>query len=498
MNKHKAFSKILLLVLAGLSLGAGRGLAAELELYMDSETKQLFAEPGPNRIALGTFRSVSDSEENVAQATNQPATADLPVLRLEQLEQRMVGNETALAQVRQQQVNQIEREHWTDSFGIRGYLQTRYTTMLGGDEGINLWPDRSVGDDTSLKDADKNLLIRRARLVFHGDVGERLSFYIQPDLASTVGGTGHGVQMRDAYGDLYLSKDRVHRLRVGQSKVPFGFENTQSSSNRLALDRNDALNSAVRDERDLGVFYYYTPGHVQARFREIAALGLKHSGNYGMFGFGVYNGQGANRGDRNDNQHTVVRLTYPWRFDDGQFFEAGIQAYSGRYVPSTAAYRGADDISRIAVIPEQYRNGYDDERIAISALWYPQPFGLQAEWNWGRSPQLDLATNTIGQGSVNGGYIQAMFKLDGTYGTFLLFLKWQYFDGANKGEANAPVNNVNDFELGLEWLIAPEVELTAVWHHMHRNNLVTGNREGRPDYLRFDADALRLQLQYNY
>jgi phosphate-selective porin len=32
------------------------------------------------------------------------------------------------------------------------------------------------------------------------------------------------------------------RLRVGQSKVPFGFENLQSSQNRLTLDRNDALN----------------------------------------------------------------------------------------------------------------------------------------------------------------------------------------------------------------------------------------------------------------
>ena len=283
MNKHNALSKISMLMLAGLSLVAGRGQAAELELYMDSDTKQLFAEPGPNRIALGKFRSV----EAAAEASDPPANDDLPVLRLEQLEQRMAGNESALAQVREQQVSQAEDEHWTDSFGIRGYLQTRYTAMLGGDEGINLWPDRSVGDDSSLKNADKNFLVRRARLVFHGDVGERLSFYIQPDLASTVGGTGHGMQMRDAYGDLHLSKDRVHRLRVGQSKVPFGFENMQSSSNRLALDRNDALNSAVRDERDLGVFYYFTPRHVQARVREIAALWLTHTGSYGMFGVGV-------------------------------------------------------------------------------------------------------------------------------------------------------------------------------------------------------------------
>jgi hypothetical protein len=49
--------------------------------------------------------------------------------------------------------------------------------------------------------------------------------------------------------------------------VPYGFENLQSSQNRLALDRSDALNSAVKDERDLGAFYYYTPLATQAMFQ---------------------------------------------------------------------------------------------------------------------------------------------------------------------------------------------------------------------------------------
>jgi hypothetical protein len=178
---------------------------------------------------------------------------------------------------------------------IRGYLQVRNTTMLGGDEGINLWSDRSVGDDRSNGDQDKNFLIRRARVILFGDIGERLYYYIQPDFASTPAGagqvSGNFAQLRDAYGDLKLTKDNVHRIRVGQSKVPYGFENLQSSQNRLALDRADALNSAVKDERDLGAFYYYTPLETQALFKEISKLGLKHSGDYGQFGFGFHNGQ---------------------------------------------------------------------------------------------------------------------------------------------------------------------------------------------------------------
>jgi len=423
-----------------------------------------------------------------------------------------------------------ESKSWTSRVNMRGYVQVRNTSMLGGDEGVNLWSDRSVGDDHSLGDADKNFLIRRARIIIFGDYGDHLSYYIQPDFASSVGGTtnsnasgaGNFAQLRDAYGDVYIDKERVHRVRVGQSKVPYGFENLQSSSNRLALDRNDALNSAVRDERDLGAFYYYTPTNIQALFEEINKSGLKHSGNYGMFALGLYNGQGANARDQNDNYHVVSRFTYPWKTSSGQIYEAGIQAYKGDYISTTGAYsrRNANGTLSSATAPTlgtgnplSNRNGIEDERVGVSFIMYPQPFGIQAEWNWGNTPGLDITKNVIEKKNLNGGYVQAMYKIDNfqflsTNGTLIPFIKWQYFDGYNKAETNSPENHVNDWELGLEWQIAPEVELTAVYHRMNRTNIVTGNRptnnasgsnlEAREDYENFKADALRVQLQYNF
>lgn len=478
-----------------LAIGMGAtlpALAEDLDLFMDSTTRQIFAEPGPNRVPIGTFRPVAKDEPASVEANAADSTA--PSTRLEQrvgeAEQKVAGLEQRNADV--------SRSPFTSRFQVRGYLQVRYTEMLGGDDGINLWSDRSVGDEESLGDADKNFLIRRARLVFQGDVGKRLSFYLQPDFASSAGTTGNVVQLRDAYGDVYLTTDRVHRIRVGQSKVPYGWENLQSSSSRVPLDRQDALNSAVRDERDLGLFYYFTPAEVQARFDEINKRGLKHSGNYGMFGLGLYNGQGANRGDRNDNLHAVARVTYPWKLASGQFFEAGVQAYSGKYVPTTAAYRAVDDQSRTPTVASEYLFGYDDERVGLSAIWYPQPFGLQAEWNWGRTPALDLSSNRIVERNLEGGYVQAMFELKNSLGTFLPFVRWQYYDGANKAENNAPRNDVNDIEIGLEWQIATELELTAAYHRMRRTNLVTGNRAGRIDYESFEADALRLQMQLSF
>lgn len=417
-----------------------------------------------------------------------------------------------------------EKKQWYNNIKMRGYVQNRATAMIGNDgdnraNPVDLWPDRSVGSDSSIN-ADKNFLIRRARVIIYGDIGDHLGFYIQPDFASAVGGTtagsnsGNFAQLRDAYGDIFIDKTKVHRVRVGLSKIPFGFENLQSSSQRLALDRADAINSAARDERDTGAFYYYTPENIQAMFEEISKEGLKHSGNYGMLGAGFYNGQGANRADVNDNWHFIARATYPWKTQSGQIYEAGIQGYTGDYVPTTGAYNrnlvgvtsasapifdGAGTAAN-NLLRGGNKDGFKDERIGVSFMMYPQPFGLQAEWNWGKTPGLDLASNTIKQQNLQGGYVQAMYMLKdwNNWGTFTPFVKWQYFDGYNKAETNAPKNNVNDWEYGMEWQIAPEVELTAEYHHMKRNNLVTGNRAATKDYQSFDADALRVQLQYNF
>ncbi|MBU3644119.1 MAG: hypothetical protein FGM31_02070, partial [Candidatus Methylopumilus sp.] len=157
-------------------------------------------------------------------------------------------------------------------------------------------------------------------------------------------------------------------------------------------------------------------------------------------------------------------------------------------------------------IASEDRRGIDDHRVGISFMMYPQPFGLQGEWNWGRTPGLDVETNTIKATYLNGGYIQSMYKIDNfkfldTNGTLIPFVRWQYYNGANKAESNAAKNTVNDWELGTEWQIAPEVEFTAVYHYMNRTNLVKGASDTtnvKEDYANFKASALRMQLQYNF
>jgi hypothetical protein len=54
----------------------GSASAATLDLYVDSATQQIYAEPGPNRVKLGTFVQVD--EKTAPQAAAQPAPAAAP------------------------------------------------------------------------------------------------------------------------------------------------------------------------------------------------------------------------------------------------------------------------------------------------------------------------------------------------------------------------------------------------------------------------------------
>ena len=144
----------------------------------------------------------------------------------------------------------VNSKKWYESVQMRGYMQVRYNGLLQTNEDLECEQcDKSWG-------GDDDFFIRRMRLIFYGQVSPRVYFYIQPDFASAPSSSAmHFGQLRDAYFDVGLDEKNEFRFRIGQSKVPYGFENMQSSQNRLPLDRADAMNSAVTNERDLGVFF---------------------------------------------------------------------------------------------------------------------------------------------------------------------------------------------------------------------------------------------------
>ena len=194
---------------------------------------------------------------------------------------------TVIAQDNSKVINSEIKKEWYDKFSIRGYLQVRYNRLLETNENLGCEQcDKSWGKDGGF-------FFRRIRIIFFGQISEKVYFYIQPDFASSVGDRLHYAQIRDAYFDIGLDKYNEFRFRVGQSKIPYSFENMQSSSNRLALDRNDPLNSAFANERDLGAFFYWAPKEKREMLAKLVKTGLKGSGDYGIIGFGLFNGQTA-------------------------------------------------------------------------------------------------------------------------------------------------------------------------------------------------------------
>ncbi|MEW6056592.1 MAG: porin [Bdellovibrionota bacterium] len=362
---------------------------------------------------------------------------------------------------------------WYERLSFRGYAQLRYNRIGNSDRSLQSDQDRSIGDNSSF-------FLRRARLILSGDVHDHLFIYLQPDFAASVSGGGvsdanHFAQLRDLYADIAIDPEKEFRFRAGQSKVPYGFENLQSSQNRVPLDRADALNSGVPNERDIGVFFYWAPAEARARFKHLVDSGLKGSGDYGVLGAGVYNGQTVNRSELNNNRHFVARATYPWELaEGGQIIETGLQGYSGQFVPTKSGN-------------VQGPRGFEDWRVGASLVVYPQPLGFQAEYNLGRGPQLNAEQTAVGDAPLRGGYAMVMYR----FGSLIPFTRWQYYKGGRKGATNAPAAKIQELEFGIEWQAYKFVELTAMYTFTDRTTTTS-------PFKNVKDDLARLQLQVSF
>jgi hypothetical protein len=411
-------------------------------------------------------------QANIAQANIEDILYEKGLITKEEWVKTKADHEKEEAIIQQRATT----KKWYDKINIRGYTQFRYSFNTD-DKNLVSEYDSSIGNN-------KGFLFRRVRLVFSGDITDWLSIYIQPDFGATAGtGNNNFAQLRDAYADIFLTKEKEWRIRGGQSKVPFGFENLQSSQQRLAFDRVDGFNSAVNGERDIGFFLYYTPAETRKLFRDLISKGLKGSGDYGMFGLGVYNGQTLNVSEANDNKHVVLHATYPFELPYGQIVQVGMDAYRGLVNVSTAPLTtGGPAISR----PDG--GNILDERVGAHFVLYPQPFGLQAEWNWGRGPELNAAQTAVQEGSLQGGYVQAMYK----WNDAIPYIRWQEYNGGKKHRTNSPFNVVREVEIGLEYQFSNAIELTVAYAFTKRTDTQTA------PYPIHDGQILRTQLQWNY
>ncbi|MDO9048287.1 MAG: porin [Methylobacter sp.] len=497
-------SKLTLAIATVLGAGVTSGAFA-MDLYVDTKTKQIYAEPGRGRELMGSFEKVQDAPAKTADKSDKAEIAaireDLALKQneIKALEEHVVANREERAK---------NDEKWFNKISMRGYTQLRYNQPISGDRTAGDPELRSPGDG-GIKN-NSGFTFRRVRLVFSGDINEYVSLYLQPDFATSVNDNQQNfAQLRDAYADLAFDKKHEYRIRAGQSKVPFGWENLQSSQNRLTLDRADAINSAVPSERDLGLFAYWTPEHVQKLWKDLSKKGLKTSGDYGIVGVGVYNGSFINRAETNDDLYMVAHTSYPVELNflgypfNGQVLEVGADVMSGYLNTTTAdmtlfdkskANNAGKTITKANLDKSITSTGIREDRVGVHAVLFPQPFGLQAEWNWGKGATLNTAgTGSIKREDLRGGYVQASYKIDNVLradGVLIPYAKWQTYRGAYKAANNAPRVMFDEIEVGLEYQMMKALELTLAYATMDKTNTSNlGQASG---------DMARAQLQWNY
>jgi hypothetical protein len=385
---------------------------------------------------------------------------------------------------------------WYDKLSLRGYSQFRFGRMLTNEGG-----KPSLLGDRSLREDKGTFSIRRARLILEGDVSEHLFLYFQTDFANNPadGPDTFFAQIRDLYGDIYIDTDKVHRFRVGESKLPWGFEEMQSSSQRIPLDRSDAIDSGnTPNQRDLGVFYYWTPVEKQKLLDDLVKGGLRGSGNYGILGVGIYNGQGGGTTDLNRSLHTVVRGTWPFQLASGQVVEVSLQGYAGRQVIAGDEIRPLGQGEVITPARTGYP-GIREQRLAASFVWYPQPFGFQTEWNVGEGPGLSDDQTKIQVRALSGGYVMGMYKIDtANYGVITPYSRYQHYRGGYRSQANAPYGNHDEYDIGVEWQIRKELEFTVEYGFVDGIGLQGSDDLGVMPYAPFRGQMLRCQMQINY
>ena len=118
---------------------------------------------------------------------------------------------------------------------VSGFLQVQFLQAIDSNGDNEVRPNR--------------FRVQRARLKFEGKVNEHTTFDVEVDpRAPEITGI-----MRDAYFTLkYIPR---HRIRIGQQKTQFGYENNVSSSRLYFVNRTDVSDNLSRGTnlRDIGI-----------------------------------------------------------------------------------------------------------------------------------------------------------------------------------------------------------------------------------------------------
>jgi phosphate-selective porin OprO/OprP len=248
-------SKITVAVIAVLGAGLGAGMASSafaLDLYMDKKTKQLYAEPGPGRERIGSFKKVDDAPAEPAAKTDTAESIPIPRDRSAAMREKMAGvrlvNDVAELKER---VKETEKVH--AKFDDRGiHFETKDGNFTWSPNGrIQVASQYNFVNDPADQqapflsdrpyDLNSGMNIRRARLGMEGTFYKIWDYKFEYDFSRGNGSVASGIT--DAF--VRLNVDNALSFRAGSFKEPFSLEEAASNRYLTFIERHMSVNSFV-------------------------------------------------------------------------------------------------------------------------------------------------------------------------------------------------------------------------------------------------------------
>jgi hypothetical protein len=186
----------------------------------------------------------------------------------------------------------------------------------------------------------------------------------------------------------------------------------------------------------------------------------------------------------NKAPHVIARFSYPITIKQ-QVIEPGVQGYSGKYILSPELVT-----KTTGVLSDR---SYWDQRVAASFILYPKPFGIQAEYNFGRGPEYNPATDSIETQKLHGGYITLSYFLPIKKQILFPYFRAQYYDGGKKHELDARSYTVQEYELGIEYQPVKQFEFVLAYAYSNRRF-----EDGVQPVNHQKGHLIRMQAQVNF
>ena len=331
-----------LAILAVISLCVASSSHA-LDLYVDTKTKQIFAEPGPGRVHMGTYeksgtaaqatKQASPSteltpapEDQKADASNKSTGDRLTRLR-EKAEKEQLKGQVSMLDERVKEVEKIHGNfddrglHWSTKDGnfsvsLNGRIQPASQYNF-----INE-PDPAFGSNTA-NELNSGMNIRRARLGVEGTFLKIWDYKFEYDFSRGNGSVGSGIT--DAF--VRLNHTNALSYKAGSFKEPFSLEEAASNRYLTFIERHMSVNAFVDNpntyKTGIGVNYAVPRWQTGIAFQtepiggwSSASTSVNANGN-----------QNRNNGSGDTGWQGIGRVSgRPWMESETKFLHVGVSA----------------------------------------------------------------------------------------------------------------------------------------------------------------------------